>query len=61
VLAGRVILEMKFRVDMPAVFKALVEEFSLNPARVSKYRSSIVALGLASEPPLEDVQTCLAS
>ena len=57
VLPGRVILEMKFRVDMPAVFKALVEEFRLSPAPVSKYRSSIVALGLATEK----APTCPAS
>ena len=57
VLPGRMILEMKFRVDMPAVFKALVEEFCLNPAPVSKYRSSILALGLATEK----APTCPAS
>lgn len=60
VLAERVILEMKFRLDMPAVFKALVEEFRLNPAPVSKYRSSIMALGLATTPE-EDVRACRAS
>jgi hypothetical protein len=49
VLTGRVILEMKFRVEMPAVFKALVEEFHLSPARISKYRSAVTALGLATE------------
>ena len=61
VLPGRVILEMKFRMEMPAVFKALVEQFRLNPAPVSKYRSSIVALGLATTPPVESVRTCQAS
>jgi len=61
VLPGRVILEMKYRMDMPAVFKALVEEFRLNPAPVSKYRSSIVALGLATAPPVEDLRSCRAS
>ena len=61
VLPGRVILEMKYRVDMPAVFKALVEEFRLNPAPVSKYRSSVVALGLATAPAPQDMRTCPAS
>jgi len=37
----RTILEMKFRVAMPALFKRLVEEFGLEPARVSKYRLAI--------------------
>ena len=61
VLAGRVILEMKFRMDMPAVFKALVEEFRLNPSPLSKYRSSMIALGLATTPPQEDLRACRAS
>jgi hypothetical protein len=46
VLPGRLILEMKFRMDMPAMFKALVDEFQLNPGPVSKYRSAIAALGV---------------
>lgn len=63
VLPDRVILEMKFRVEMPAVFKALVEEFRLNPAPVSKYRSSINALGLATASPESPgkMRTCPAS
>ena len=61
VLEDRVILELKFRVGMPAVFKALVEEFGLRPAAVSKYRLSMVALGLASDPASEENTTCQAS
>ena len=61
VLPGRLILEMKFRVEMPAVFKALVEEFRLNPAPVSKYRSSIIALGLATTLSPEKVRACRVS
>lgn len=38
VLPGQVILELKYRLHPPAVFKRLVEEFSLAPARASKYR-----------------------
>ncbi len=37
-LPGQVVCEMKFRVAMPAVFKALVAEFGLTPSAVSKYR-----------------------
>jgi hypothetical protein len=58
VMPDRIILELKFRMDMPAVFKALVEEFQLNPGPVSKYRSSVAALGLASA---EGTQECRAS
>ena len=60
VLREQVILEMKYRVEMPAVFKALVEEFRLSPARVSKYRLSMAALGLASAPTVE-TDPCPAS
>jgi hypothetical protein len=52
----QVIVEMKFRVDMPASFKELVERFALNPRRVSKYRLAVVALGFVSEPVLEPAQ-----
>lgn len=62
VLPDRVILEMKFRLEMPAVFKALVEEFRLNPAPMSKYRSAIAALDLATPPSPEDMtRACRAS
>ena len=37
-LEGEVICEFKFRLAMPAPFKAIVEEFGLVPAAVSKYR-----------------------
>ncbi len=61
VLAGKIILELKYRVGLPAVFKALVEEFGLQPAPVSKYRLSMAALGLASDPASEESTTCPAS
>ncbi|HEY7473478.1 MAG TPA: polyphosphate polymerase domain-containing protein [Vicinamibacterales bacterium] len=38
------ILELKYRETPPAVFKQLVEEFALNPKRVSKYRLGVLAL-----------------
>lgn len=38
------ILELKYRVAPPVALKALVEEFALNPRRVSKYRMGVLAL-----------------
>ncbi len=46
----RIILELKFRYEMPVLFKYLAEEFALNPQPVSKYRLAVAALGLASVP-----------
>jgi hypothetical protein len=45
VLAGRQIVEMKFRTAMPVVFKRLIEELTLVPGTVSKYRLGMTALG----------------
>lgn len=45
VLSGHVVLELKFRGDMPAVFKHLVEEFGVTPTGGSKYRRGMAALG----------------
>ena len=42
-LTSRIIMEMKFRGEMPGLFKRLVEEFALEPSRVSKYRLGIAA------------------
>lgn len=41
VLPGQCILELKYRVVVPALFKQLIHEFSLVPASVSKYRLSM--------------------
>lgn len=49
-LEDRVILELKFRHEMPALFKYLAGEFALNPQPVSKYRLAVAALGLTSAP-----------
>lgn len=49
ILDGKVVLELKFRREMPALFKYLVEEFTLAPQRFSKYRQAIDSLGLAPE------------
>jgi len=45
VLADRMILELKYRRHVPAIFKHLVETFALEPQRTSKYRVGIAALG----------------
>ena len=42
-LTSRIIMELKFRGEMPGLFKRLVEEFTLRPSRVSKYRLGIAA------------------
>ena len=44
VLAGRLILELKFRSHVPVVFKRLINEFRLTPQAVSKYRLGQAAL-----------------
>ncbi len=47
-LENQNILELKFRCEMPVLFKYLVEEFALNPQPVSKYRLAAAALGLVA-------------
>jgi hypothetical protein len=42
-LSDKTIVEMKFTAMMPAVFKRIVEDFSLEPVRVSKFRLGIEA------------------
>lgn len=41
---GCMILELKFRAAIPALFKQLVEEFRLTPQATSKYRLGIAAV-----------------
>ncbi|HTL19000.1 MAG TPA: polyphosphate polymerase domain-containing protein [Patescibacteria group bacterium] len=45
-----VIVEAKFRVGMPILFKELVEGFALSAKRLSKYRLAAATLGLVSAP-----------
>jgi len=49
VLDGHLILELKYRVEIPGLFKQLVEEFALEPLAVSKYRLSLEALDRSGE------------
>jgi hypothetical protein len=44
VLEEQVILELKFRYQLPAVFRRLVETFALQPSRASKYRLGMSTL-----------------
>ena len=44
VAPGRLILEIKFRIELPALFKRLIEEFALSPAPISKYRLAMDTL-----------------
>lgn len=56
VLRDAVILELKFRVVLPALFKHLVEEFMLCPRPLSKYRLAMAALGRGA-PAVPDQKT----
>jgi len=53
VLDGSMILELKYRDVVPAVFRQLIEEFRLTPRRSSKYRVAVSTLGLVAAPPEE--------
>ena len=50
VLESQAIVEMKFRVDMPAVFKQLAETFRIQPTAVSKYRLAMDRLRQEQRP-----------
>ncbi len=55
-LMGDMILELKFRQAVPALFKRLIETFALAPQKLSKYRTVAPALGLvpsAADAPAE--------
>ena len=53
----KVIVEFKFRMGMPVLFKELVEGFGLNAKRLSKYRLAAVKLGLVEGPAPEEPVT----
>jgi hypothetical protein len=48
-IEGSNIVEVKYRIALPALFKGLVAEFGLRPQPLSKYRSGLAALGLTPE------------
>lgn len=43
-LEGRNVIEMKYRVALPAVFKQVIEQFQLERQPVSKYRAGLIQL-----------------
>lgn len=45
VLAGRPVLELKYRGSVPALFKDLITRFGLSPVPLSKYRTAARELG----------------
>ncbi len=53
---GYAIVELKYRHEIPVLFKKLVEQFELNPRPISKYRLAMTGLGLAEGPVLESGQ-----
>jgi hypothetical protein len=62
-ITDRVVLELKFRRDLPVLFRDLVGQFGLNPQPFSKYRTAVRALGLVPEvaaSPLSDAAQRLA-
>ena len=48
-IEGQCIVELKYRVEIPALFRQLVETFKLAPSPVSKYR---IGLGVLDYAPL---------
>jgi len=50
ILTEQVLLELKFRCHLPALFKGLMQDFSLTPGPLSKYRLAIQALGRGYRP-----------
>ena len=59
--AGQSIVEMKYRIAMPAVFKGLMYEFALVPNRVSKFRMSMEAVDSDTGGTDNRVQFCTSS
>lgn len=49
-LEGQNIIEVKYCVTLPAIFRQLVEQFALQTQPVSKYRAGLALLGLSPEP-----------
>ena len=56
VLPGREVLELKYRVHVPPLFKRMIEKFHLEPLAISKYRMGVEALGLVDN---SDEEICV--
>ncbi len=50
-LTDRVVLELKFRRDLPVLFRDLAGLFNLTPHPFSKYRTAVQSLGLVPPAP----------
>ncbi len=61
VLDGRSIVEFKYRLAMPAVFKGLIRELGLEPMGVSKYRHSVLLCGLHERLTREPTESSAAA
>lgn len=55
-LHGQTIVELKYRLEVPPVFKLLVEEFALTPVKMSKYRLAASQLGLVTPDAVQEAQ-----
>lgn len=53
IMNDQIVLELKFRYGMPALFKYLVQEFALMPRPFSKYRLAAATLNLVPAPVAE--------
>lgn len=61
VLQGLSIVEFKYRLALPAVFKGLIRELGQEPTGVSKYRHSVLACGLHEQLPSETAERSAGS
>jgi hypothetical protein len=53
ILTDRCILELKYRTTLPDVFRGLIQQLSLQPQPISKYRLTVQAFGWGSPAPVE--------
>lgn len=61
ILQGECIIEVKYRVQLPALFKALAATFNLQPQKISKFRSALRSLDYPlPKDPDEDVPSTVA-
>ncbi len=58
---GGVIVEIKFRQQMPALFSAFIQQFALTPKPASKYRIACATLGLGIPKFLTDADAVEAA
>ena len=49
ILTNEVIVELKYQVEIPAIFKGLMAEFAMPSAKLSKYRLAARELGLVQD------------